>query len=165
MNENNLNPQRAKDQVILNNLYKLFGEKVFKEMQNRDESIPAEDFYNKLMEDSLEFCVRISDCINRIEKADKQENVVPVQEKIPVVNNEPAKEPIPQFIVSEPVKEPVPQFVIPEPVKEPAPQFIVSEPINVQPQAEPKALFCVYCGTKLDDDSVFCVNCGKRVEG
>ena len=138
MNENNLNPQRANDQVILNNLYKLFGEKVFKEMQNRDESIPAEDFYNKLMEDSLEFCVRISDCINRIEKANKQENAVPIQEKTPVINVEPAKEP--------------------------APQFVAPAPINVQPQAEPKSLFCVYCGTKLDDDSVFCANCGKRVE-
>ena len=112
MNENNLNPQRANDQVILNNLYKLFGEKVFKEMQNRDESIPAEDFYNKLMEDSLEFCVRISDCINRIEKANKQENAVPIQEKTPVINVEPAKEP--------------------------APQFVAPAPINVQPQAEPK---------------------------
>ena len=26
-----------------------------------------------------------------------------------------------------------------------------------------KAIFCTYCGHKLDDDAVFCTNCGKKV--
>lgn len=185
-----MNNKPVNDQAILNNLYRLFGEKVFKEMQNRDESIPAEEFFNNLMADSLEFCVRISDSINRIEKASKPADVVPAQPKVevkpePVVAVAPPQPPQPQgkkcprcnalcdddsiFCAScgfkwpmvQPEPVAVPKPVVqPEPVAKPQP---VNPPMPVPSADEMKPLFCGNCGTKLDGDSLFCINCGQKL--
>ncbi len=179
MKNNNPNPQGVSEQVILNNLYRLFGERVFKEMQNRDESIPAEEFFNNLMDTSLEFCVRISDSINRIEKS-KSSSVAPAQPKVAVSEPVAVAAP-PQAIQGKkcpkcnticdddslfctecgfkwPVAQPAP-VASPKPVAQPAP---IAPP--VQPAGELKPLFCGNCGTKLDGDSVFCVNCGHKLD-
>ncbi len=178
MKKNIENSQAVNEQEVLDNLYRQFGEKVFTEMQNRDESRPAEEFFNGLMFSSLEFCVKISDSIKRLEKQN-----APVEPPVAPVNNIPDL-PKPQDIGAT-------QVIIPteENPRKNCPRcgascnedmrFCTScgykwptatneSPVITMfaPKAadEEKALFCTNCGSKLDPDSIFCVGCGQRVE-
>ncbi len=141
------------EQEILDNLYRLFGEKVFKEMQNRDESIPAEEFFNNLMDTSLEFCVKISDSINRIEKESRNADVSFV----------------PQTSVVE-----VPSQTIPGKRCPRCGDLCDDDSIfcsscgakfsEIQATPVPATIYCTNCGAKLDSDSIFCGDCGHKVE-
>lgn len=181
MKNNMENSQAINEQEVLDNLYRQFGEKVFTEMQNRDESRPAEEFFNGLMFSSLEFCVKISDSIKRIEKQNQ-----PVEAPAMPVNN------IPEPPMPAPQDTGATQVIIPteEKPRKNCPncgascnedmRFCTScgykwptganqSPVITMfvPKAEDeeKALFCTNCGSKLDPDSVFCIGCGQRVEG
>lgn len=166
MQSDNPNLQGVSEQELLNNLYRLLGEKVFKEMQSRDESIPAEAFLNNLMDSSFELCTRISDSINRIEEASKPKVVVPEQtekvsqlsqgKKCPKCNT--VCDDDSNFCSECGFKWPV-IAAVPPVFAAPQATPAVQQPIRV-----PKALFCGNCGTKLDDDSIFCTNCGHKVD-
>ena len=155
MNKKETNIEIKKEQEKLNELYQQFGEKVFKEMRDRDESRPAEEFFNSLMFSSMEFCVKISSSIKLIENMNKPAE--PEAEDIGATQVIIPQEDQTQVIIPQ---ESQTQVIIPQEDQTQViiPQENVTEPAFV-PAAQPKKT-CPRCGADCDADVRFCTSCG-----
>ena len=52
----------------ISSLYEQLGRVVFDSLRERDESVPAEQFFDKLMFSAMSLCVAITDCIKEEEE-------------------------------------------------------------------------------------------------
>lgn len=63
----------------ISSLYEQLGRVVFDSLRERDESVPAEQFFDELMFSAMSLCVAITDCIK-----EEEENAQPAVAEIPV---------------------------------------------------------------------------------
>ena len=63
----------------ISSLYEQLGRVVFDSLRERDESVPAEQFFDELMFSAMSLCVAITDCIK-----EEEENTQPAVAEIPV---------------------------------------------------------------------------------
>ena len=139
------NPQILIEEENLNRLYQKLGEKVFKEMRDKDNSISSQDFFEGLMNSAMEYCVEITDKIKLIE------SYKPTADTVDNIGN---------FKVNLTGKECKNCGNICEEDS----VFCGSCGCSFVDTDASMSLFCTECGTELDADSIFCVNCGTRIE-
>lgn len=112
----------------LSSLYEQLGRVVFDGLRERDESIPAEEFFNELMFSAMSLCVEITDCI----KEEEKESENPVIDDIPMTR----------------------MMAFSEDEEEPSPEETISAPIlfctNCGARLEDDSCFCTKCGHKVE---------------
>ena len=111
----------------LSSLYERLGRVVFDSLRERDESVPAEQFFDELMFSAMSLCVEITDCIKE-EEAEK-----PAVADIPVTR-------MMAFTEDEEEYEP----------EEEKPQAPILFCTNCGARLEDDSCFCTKCGHKVE---------------
>ena len=146
------NPQLLIEEENLNRLYQKLGEKVFKEMRDKDNSVSSQAFFEGLMNSAMEYCVEITDKIKLIEAYNHEpdsddivndDSVISAGKKCGNCGNICEEDSVFCGCCGWSFK---------------------ADDDSASDAADGALLFCTECGAQLDADSIFCTNCGNRVE-